>query len=131
MAVLGYFYQRKNAIAPWVFSSESTVIPSEYPSPQSITPESTIDTTSSEEITENTTEDLPLLDLNTATQADLETLPNIGSQKASDIIAHRERIGIFTSVEELRDVSGIGEMIYEKIAPLVTVLDESENQSPH
>ena len=49
-----------------------------------------------------------VLDLNRATAAELETLPGIGPVLAERIVAYRTRNGRFTSVEELREVSGIG-----------------------
>jgi competence protein ComEA len=61
------------------------------------------------------------LDLNTATQAQLEELPGIGPAYAQAIIAERQRRGGFTSVNELRSVRGIGDKRFSEIAPLVTV----------
>ena len=61
------------------------------------------------------------LNLNTATQAQLEELPGIGPTYALAIIAERQRRGGFTSVNELRSVRGIGEKRFSEIAPLVTV----------
>jgi competence protein ComEA len=61
------------------------------------------------------------LDLNTATQAQLEELPGIGPAYAQAIIAERQRRGGFTSVNELRSVRGIGDKRFAQLAPLVTV----------
>jgi competence protein ComEA len=61
------------------------------------------------------------LNLNTATQAQLEELPGIGPTYAQAIIAERERRGGFTSVNELRSVRGIGDKRFSEIAPLVAV----------
>jgi competence protein ComEA len=61
------------------------------------------------------------LDLNTATQAQLEDLPGIGPTYAQAIIAERQRRGGFTSVNELRSVRGIGDKRFAELAPLVTV----------
>jgi competence protein ComEA len=61
------------------------------------------------------------LNLNTATQAQLEALPGIGPTYAQAIIAERERRGGFKSVNELRSVRGIGDKRFAEIAPLVTV----------
>jgi competence protein ComEA len=61
------------------------------------------------------------LDLNTATQAQLEELPGIGPTYAQAIIAERDRRGGFTSVNELRSVRGIGDKRFSEIAPLVAV----------
>jgi competence protein ComEA len=61
------------------------------------------------------------LDLNVATQTQLETLPGIGPAYAQAIIAERQRRGGFKAVNELRSVRGIGEKRFAEIAPLVTV----------
>ena len=61
------------------------------------------------------------IDLNTADQAQLETLPGIGPGLASRILEYRAENGGFESVEELKNVNGIGEVRYSEIADLVTV----------
>lgn len=61
------------------------------------------------------------LDLNTCTKAELMTIKGIGEAKAQAIIAYREHIGGYTTPEELKNISGIGDVFYEKIAPYVTV----------
>lgn len=63
----------------------------------------------------------PLLDLNTASAAALEELPGIGTTMAARIVARRAEVGPFTAVEDLREVTGVGEKLYAQIAPLVTV----------
>lgn len=62
-----------------------------------------------------------LVDLNTADEAALDTLPGVGPVTASAIVAWRDDNGGFTSVEQLREVDGIGPKTYEQLAPLVTV----------
>ncbi len=62
-----------------------------------------------------------LVNLNTATVEELQTLPHIGPAMAERIIAYREANGPFQSIEELRKVEGIGETRFKDIAPLVTV----------
>jgi competence protein ComEA len=62
-----------------------------------------------------------LVNLNTATAEELETLPGIGPVLASSIVEHREQNGPFTSVDQLLDVSGIGEQRLADIRDLVTV----------
>jgi len=61
------------------------------------------------------------LDLNKATQEALESLPGIGEVKASAIIAYRELIGGFTTVDELIYVNGIGPATLEAIRDLVAI----------
>ncbi|NLT26953.1 MAG: ComEA family DNA-binding protein [Microbacteriaceae bacterium] len=62
-----------------------------------------------------------LVNLNTATAAQLETLPRIGPAMAQRIIDHREANGPFAAVDDLIDVAGIGEATLEGLRPLVTV----------
>ena len=61
------------------------------------------------------------VNLNTATLAELLTLPGIGETRAQAILAYRAEHGPFTRIEELQNVSGIGPATYEKLAPYVTV----------
>ena len=62
-----------------------------------------------------------LVNVNSATNAELETLPGIGEVIAQAIVDHRTENGPFTSVEQLVDVSGIGDATLESIRELVTV----------
>ncbi len=61
------------------------------------------------------------LPLNTADQAQLEELPGVGPVTAQRILAWRQEHGRFTSVDELLEVSGIGERTLEQLRPLVTL----------
>ena len=61
------------------------------------------------------------INLNTATEADLDTLPGIGPALAQRIIDYRTQHGAFRSVDELRNVSGIGDAKFAEIKDLVTV----------
>jgi competence protein ComEA len=62
-----------------------------------------------------------LINLNQANLADLEELPGVGQAIAERIIAYREQQGLFQSVEDLQNVTGIGAKLFAKISPLVTV----------
>jgi competence protein ComEA len=62
-----------------------------------------------------------LVNLNTATQAELETLPDVGPVTAEAILAWRSEHGGFSSVDELLEVDGIGDATLATIAPHVTV----------
>ncbi|HEV3134338.1 MAG TPA: ComEA family DNA-binding protein [Acidimicrobiia bacterium] len=62
-----------------------------------------------------------LVNLNSATQAELEALPGIGPSLAGSIVTERERRGGFRSVNELRDVRGIGEKRFADLKDKVTI----------
>jgi competence protein ComEA len=59
--------------------------------------------------------------LNTAGQAQLETLPGVGPVTAQKIVAWREQHGKFTKVAELQEVDGIGPKTYAELEPHVRV----------
>ena len=61
------------------------------------------------------------LDLNAATAADLEALPGIGPVLSERVVEWRDQHGRFSSVEELREVSGIGDAMMQRLRPLVRV----------
>ena len=60
-----------------------------------------------------------LLNINTASAEELQTLPNIGAQMAQRIVNYREQHGKFASVEVLQNVKGIGAKALEKLRPFV------------
>lgn len=62
-----------------------------------------------------------LIDLNSATAEQLETLPGVGPVMAGNIVAWREAHGAFTAVDQLSEVAGIGEVRLATLVPLVTV----------
>ena len=62
-----------------------------------------------------------LLNLNTATQAELEKLPGVGPSTAKQIIEYRQKNNGFKKVEELMNIKGIGEKSFLRLKPLVTV----------
>ncbi len=61
------------------------------------------------------------ININTASQADLESLPDIGKATALKIIAYRQQHGAFTTIEQIQDVPGIGAATFAKIKDLITV----------
>lgn len=62
-----------------------------------------------------------LININTASQDVLETLPRIGPELAQEIIAYRELNGYFETTEELINVKGIGQVTYDQLRELITV----------
>jgi competence protein ComEA len=62
-----------------------------------------------------------LLSINTATKDDLMTLPGIGESKAQSIIDYRDSNGTFQIIDDIKNVTGIGESIFDKIKDLITV----------
>lgn len=69
----------------------------------------------------STVQETALININTADAEALMTLPNIGETRAQSIIAYRETNGPFEIIEQLTDVSGIGEKIFASIEPFITV----------
>lgn len=61
------------------------------------------------------------VNINTADESELMTIPGIGPAKATAIISYREEHGLFSAPESLMDVSGIGKKTFEKIAQLITI----------
>ena len=70
--------------------------------------------------------DFPPVNLNTAGMEELDTLPGIGESLAGRIIAWREANGPFTSIEQIMEVSGIGEATFAELRDRVTVDGEGE-----
>jgi competence protein ComEA len=62
-----------------------------------------------------------VVDLNTATLEQLETLPGVGPVLGQNILDWRDAHGHFASVDQLRDVSGIGDVRLAQLRPLVSV----------
>lgn len=78
-------------------------------------------TSSATSSTEASTKGSSLININTATLAELQTLPGVGEATAQAIISDREKNGAFTSKEDLMRVSGIGEKKYAKIEASICV----------
>lgn len=64
-----------------------------------------------------------LVNINTASQAELETLPRVGPATAQRIIDHRQANGLFDAVEDIQNVAGIGPATFEGLQDLITVGD--------
>ena len=61
------------------------------------------------------------VNLNSASVAQLQTLPGIGPSAAQRIVDYRQKNGSFKKIEELMNVKGIGEKSFLKLKPLITV----------
>lgn len=99
----------------------------ESPAPQETQEEAPLELEEAEQQTPlpAPTEEAPL-NLNTATQAELELLPGIGPVLAQAILDYRDSFGGFSSKEQLKEVSGIGEKRYAAVEALITVEVEDE-----
>lgn len=100
----------------------------ESPAPQETQEEASLELEEAEQQTPQLsapTEEEPL-NLNTATQAELELLPGIGPVLAQAILDYRDSFGGFSAKEQLKEVSGIGEKRYAAVEALITVEVEDE-----
>jgi len=65
------------------------------------------------------------LNLNSATAAQIATLPGIGPKAAQRIVEYRTKNNGFKKIEELMNVKGIGEKSFLKLKPLITVAEKA------
>jgi competence protein ComEA len=70
------------------------------------------------------------VNLNTATVAQLDALPGVGTSTAQRIVEYRQKNGGFKKIEELMNVKGIGEKSFLKLKPLITVSGEKADHAP-
>ena len=68
---------------------------------------------------ENDTECNNIININTATESELQSIPGVGEVKAKSIIIYREKNGGFKKIEEIKSVDGIGEKTFEKIKEFI------------
>lgn len=61
------------------------------------------------------------VNINRAGEAELDSLPGVGPALAQRIIKHREARGLFTSEEDIKSVSGVGEKLYEQLRDYISV----------
>ncbi len=67
------------------------------------------------------TSDSDLININTSDEIELMTLSGIGPSKAKAIIIYREENGLFQSIEQLKEVSGIGDQTFEAIKDFISI----------
>ena len=72
-------------------------------------------------VSKNTSTKSNKININTATQTELETLPGIGPSTAIKIINYRKENGKFANIEDIKKVSGIGDSKYAKIKDLIKI----------
>ncbi|MGV3003839.1 helix-hairpin-helix domain-containing protein [Aerococcus urinaeequi] len=91
------------------------------PSTEALVADSQVTESAVSEISGDATSGGDLVNINTADTTMLQTLSGIGEKRAADIINYRETNGLFETVDDLDQVSGIGEKTMEKLRPLITV----------
>jgi competence protein ComEA len=69
-----------------------------------------------------------VVNLNTATAADLEKLPGVGPAMAQRIVEYRQKNGEFKKIEDLMNVKGVGERSFLRLKPLITVTSHTADR---
>jgi competence protein ComEA len=64
------------------------------------------------------------VNINTATKEELMTLAGIGEAKANSIISYRQDKGSFKSIEEIKNIEGIKDSVFNKISEFITINDK-------
>lgn len=70
------------------------------------------------------------VNLNTATEAQLEALPGVGARAAQRIVEFRQKNGGFKKIEDLMNVKGFGERSFLKLKPYLTVAAQKADAAP-
>lgn len=121
-----YIYN-KSEMAKYLENNDNTVIKNECNTPDYNICEcindkySIIEVGSNNKNDSDNTEVKEVVNINTADVSKLSTLNGIGESKAQAIIKYREDNGKYTKIEDIMNVSGIGEKAFEKIKDFITV----------
>ena len=83
-------------------------------------PEKTLESLSETKTSENTNKN-QTININTATEEEMQNLDGIGENKAKAIVKYRNENGNFKTIEDIKKVSGIGSSAFEKIKDNITV----------
>jgi competence protein ComEA len=106
------------AIATFLLATTASPVLSQ--TPKSEAPPKAVKTTASRAPAAKATASSPV-NINSASVAQLQTLPGIGASTAQRIVDYRQKNGAFKKIEELMNVKGIGEKSFLKLKPVVTV----------
>lgn len=88
---------------------------------QYVTSSKTDSTSTGESTSDTSSVAVGKININTATAEELDSIPEIGPSKAKAIIEYRETEGEFSEIEDIMNVSGIGEKTFEKLKDYITV----------
>jgi competence protein ComEA len=106
------------AIATFLLATTASPVLSQ--TPKSEAPPKAVKTTASRAPAAKAAVSSPV-NINSASVAQLQTLPGIGASTAQRIVDYRQKNGAFKKIEELMNVKGIGEKSFLKLKPVVTV----------
>ena len=68
-------------------------------------------------------------DLNNASRSELQQLPGVGPRTADTLLAHRDTVGGFPHVEDIKNVKGIGEKKQTRLRPWINLADEEQSSA--
>jgi len=104
-----------------LIDGEKVIIFAKKDSVNSETTSNSLNQSSSTSSIVSSTNNSNLININTASQKELEELPGIGPTLAQRIVDYREKNGYFQTIEDIKKVSGIGDKKFEAIKDLITV----------